>query len=476
MEEKGKSNRRILKLRLTWTGMSVLLVLIAIAFVSLVVTPVMAQQAKVTATTTAASEIYEPGPLDVFGNANGDDIIDMRDTTYIKLAIFGKKPETKLADANCDGKISMLDVGQTNLIILGKEKELTYIDIFGEAETVNKPIERLANVGYYGIEVTRVLSAMDILLPIVGYDRSSQPIFYPEISKWPAVGYKPDNCDFEKILSLKPDAVMTNLEARWAVSEAGLEEKRMFKEKLPGIPIICLNMREIDILSKNVRTYGYLLDREDEAEEFIDWYEGYMNTFEARTGGLSKDERPRVYFEMGSGHGGAYKTKSSSDRYAQAFILAGGYNIVDEIPNAPVGLTVDPEWVVEQNPEVILTQSVPWVYTSSYETDDPSKLAAARQELMSRPELAKVDAVKNKHVYVVGGNILEGAGRNVIGIAYMGKLLQPDLFKEIDPQAIHQDYTDRFWRIDFDVRKHGVFVYPSYEQWPVLRTQEQAMS
>ena len=420
---------------------------------------------KVSASTvTATSELYEPGPLDVSGNANEDDTIDMRDTTYIKLAIFGKKPETKLADANYDGKVSMLDVGQTKLIILGKEKKLTFIDIFGEAETVNKPIRRLANVGYYGIEVTRVLSAMDILLPIVGYDRSSQPIFYPEISKWPAVGYEPDTCDFEYIFSLEPDAVMTNLEARWAVSEAGLEKKRMFKEKLAGIPLICLNMREIDVIPKSVRTYGYILDREDEAEEFIDWFEGYINTFKARTEALSKDERPRVYFELGTS---PYKTKSSSDRYAQAFILAGGYNIVDEIQNAPVGLTVDPEWVVEQNPEVILIRGMPWVYTASYETDDPSNMAAARQELMNRPELAKVDAVKNKHVYVVDGNIFEGAGRNVIGVAYMGKLLQPDLFKDIDPQAIHQDYTDRFWRIDFDVRKHGVFVYPPYEQWPV---------
>jgi uncharacterized iron-regulated membrane protein len=90
MEKKRKSNKRISKLPMTMTGMSIILVLIAIAFTSLVVTPVMAQQAEVKAATTAASEIYEPGPLDVFGNANEDDTIDMRDTTYIKLVIFGK--------------------------------------------------------------------------------------------------------------------------------------------------------------------------------------------------------------------------------------------------------------------------------------------------------------------------------------------------------------------------------------------------
>jgi hypothetical protein len=63
--------------------------------------------------------------LGIYGNANEDGTIDMRDTTYIKLVIFGKKPKTDLTDANYDGKVSMLDVGQTKLIILGMEKQLT---------------------------------------------------------------------------------------------------------------------------------------------------------------------------------------------------------------------------------------------------------------------------------------------------------------------------------------------------------------
>jgi iron complex transport system substrate-binding protein len=64
----------------------------------------------------------------IYGNANEDEVLDMRDVTYIKLVIFGKKPATTFADANNDGKISMLDIGQTKLIILGKEKMLTLVD------------------------------------------------------------------------------------------------------------------------------------------------------------------------------------------------------------------------------------------------------------------------------------------------------------------------------------------------------------
>ena len=40
--------------------------------------------------------------LQIYGNANEDDTIDMRDVTYIKLVIFGKKSSTKFCDANYD--------------------------------------------------------------------------------------------------------------------------------------------------------------------------------------------------------------------------------------------------------------------------------------------------------------------------------------------------------------------------------------
>jgi hypothetical protein len=59
--------------------------------------------------------------LEIYGNANEDDTIDMRDLTYVKLIFFGKKPETELADAKYDGKINPLDFIQIKLITVGKE-------------------------------------------------------------------------------------------------------------------------------------------------------------------------------------------------------------------------------------------------------------------------------------------------------------------------------------------------------------------
>ncbi|HJH31333.1 MAG TPA: hypothetical protein C5S50_03930 [Methanosarcinaceae archaeon] len=401
--------------------------------------------------------------LGIFGNANEDNIINMEDVTYTVQVVMEYKNVTKLADAKYDGEINVLDVTQTELIIFGMEKNLTYLDIFGKAETVNKPIERLVNLGWNGIDTTRALGARDILVCACGDFRSKLSLSYPVISKLPdVVSSDPAKCDIEMILSLKPDAVQTNLEAIWASGEAGQEQKRLFKEKLPDMPLISLNMREPDTLPENIRAYGYIIDREDEAYEFVDWFKGYFDLIESRTMKLSEEELQRVYFEYRR-----YQTKGSGDRYSHWYMVGGGRNIADDIvgPDSPLYssvIDVDPEWVAVQNPDYIFIHASSQLPATErgYETDDTSTVAALREELMNRPELANVNAVKNGRVFVVDENLLGGAGQTLMGTAYAAKLMHPDLFTDIDPQAIHQEYVDRFCYIDFNVSNHGVFVYP----------------
>jgi len=409
-------------------------------------------------TLPAAASDYTLG---IFGNANEDETINMQDVTYTELIILEYRDRTELADGKYDGKINMQDVTQIELVILGKEKELTYLDILGEAETVNKPIERVAVLGYSGPLVMRAIGARDLIVAVP--DQFSQnPSFYPVIGKLPITGNCNDasQCSFEQLLSLDVDAIQTNIEARWAIP-TGLESKKMFKEKIPGIPLISLNMREPDVLPENVRILGYLYDKEEEAEEFIDWYEGYYDALKTRSEGLSDDEKPRAYFE--SQH--KYKCAASGSRLGVAINLAGGKNIIDGVigPGDPgygsIVNVIDPEWVMEQNPEFIFRRIF-----GGYEADDPSKQAAAIQEVMDRPELAMSDAVTNGRVYTVDDFLVSRGGLNIIGPTYMAKLMHPELFEDIDPQAMHQEFIDEFCYIDYDIYEHGIFVYPQPEE------------
>jgi hypothetical protein len=45
-----------------------------------------------------------------------------------------------------------------------------------------------------------------------------------------------------------------------------------------------------------------------------------------------------------------------------------------------------------------------------------------------------------------------------LGLNYLAKILHPDLFSGLDPEAIHQEYIIGFQILDCDPTNHGVFV------------------
>jgi len=81
---------------------------------------------------------------------------------------------------------------------------------------------------------------------------------------------------------------------------------------------------------------------------------------------------------------------------------------------------------------------------------------------MNRDELASVTAVKNGRVYVLSQDLQSGP-RSFLSSEYMAKWFHPELFEDLDPQAIHQEYLTRFQGLDYDLDENGVFVYPPQE-------------
>ena len=405
------------------------------------------QKVSTSTITTASEDNYVLG---VYGNANEDDTIDMRDLTYVKLIFFGKKPETELADAKYDGKINPLDFIQIKLIIVGKEKVITIVDEADRIVTIDMPVERIVSARFgYAAEVMRALGAKDKIVGVGKY-LASMEIYFPELSKLPNVGAG-SSMDYEMILSLNPDLVITTQ-----------SKPTGHAEKLPGIPVVAFNFYTQKKMNEEVKKLGYILRKKDEAKYFTDsFHKKYTNLIKTRTEGLSEEERPRVYVER---HHKAYKTyagtcKDGTGYVQQVIDMAGGRNIFADITVSGSSIfDVDPEEVVKRNPDIIIKYISAYTKNAGYWMDDPSQAKATRDEIMSRPELANVNAVKNGRVYMINMGITAGPGYP-IGNAYFGKWLQPELFEDLDTQAIHQEYLTEFQGLDFDVSKHGVFVY-----------------
>ena len=402
--------------------------------------------ASANAITTASEDDYVLG---VYGNANEDDTIDMRDLTYVKLIFFGKKPETELSDAKYDGKINPLDFIQIKLIIVGKEKEITVVDDTvtdtypnGKPVTVNKPIKRIILLNSDVAEAIKVLNARDKVVGVTS-GITSRSTFFPELSKLPCVG-KWKELDMERILSLNPDLV---------VGYGGSSYSNKMEEIFKDIPITVVKLQFYvpEIMTEDIEKLAYILGKVEAAEEYIGFEDECMGTINERVGRLSEAEKPRVYLEWATKAYGTY-TKGSGTH--QVCTIAGGINIAADL-SGPYA-KVDPEWVITQNPDIIFKHQYAG---SGYEVDNPSEMKARWDEVMNRPELANVIAVKEERVYLISSDILYGPAY-FVGIACMAKWFHPDMFADFNPQAIHQEYVDKFCDIDFDVTEHGVFVYP----------------
>ncbi|MCK4736505.1 MAG: ABC transporter substrate-binding protein [Methanophagales archaeon] len=385
----------------------------------------------------ATSEIYEPGPLDVFGNANGDDIIDMRDTTYIKLAIFGKKPKTDLADANNDGKVSMLDVGQTKLIILGKEKKLTLIDDLGRIVTVNKPILRIVTINYRLPELLVVIGAKD---KIVGVESRFKTRMKDIAEAWDMMEVSVIGTsklpDYEQILELKPDVIITAL---------GMIEPEEVTEKLPGIPVIAIFGYDSDYIIYDLRLLGMIVDEEDGAANIIDFMQNYEGIIEERTKELNPEEIPTFYLEGPTSY--SIYGPSSLGKLAEG---CGGRNIAPEIGTGSSSVEVSPEWVLEKNPDIVIKRAQ---FLGLDATEDDAEKTL--NEFIGRTGWDELSAVKKNRAYLLEGDLIF-TPRYLAGRCYLAKWFQPELFEDFDPEGILREYHEEFMGIEY----RGIWAYP----------------
>ncbi len=406
--------------------------------------------------------------LGIFGNANEDDNIDLKDVEYTGLIILGLDVQTQLADAKYDDKVDILDVTQTELIILGKEKELTFLDGFKEVMTVTKPVERVVSVWCTNNELLKVLDATEKIVGVDGGMTQKSTTLFPELCDLPDCGgwHAPN---FEAILSQHPDMYIP-----WLITTAdsastyGILRKRFLEEKLTNVPVLCLDNSEYctgEYFLEEVKRLGFIFDKRKESAEFIEFYKGCMDPVTELTEGLSEDEKPKVWITSLFFSGGEVTSSPYAYTVFDPVDLAGGKNIAAELGSISPGTKVDIEWVIEQNPEFILLQI--WAAgnkKSPYAPDYPvSNIEEQVNGVLNCPQLSNVDAVKNKRVYVIQySHFTKGPARSIC-VAYLAKLFHPEMFADLDPLAMHQEYMNRFLRINASVNSVN-FLYPSLNE------------
>lgn len=336
-------------------------------------------------------------------------------------------------------------------------REIRVKDKNGREVTIETPVNRIvALTPGSALSAIRALQAEKKVVGVLE-TITKLGVRFPVFSKLPAVSTT-ETPNYEDILALNPDLVI----ASYWMPEA-LEEKLE-----PAIPVVRLDIGPPETYAAELKTLAAILEEEELAQELIDWYQGHVKNITQRLHGITDAEKPAVFDfyggEYGTSAGPPYGTYGKDNSWVTPTLkMAGGRNLSGEIFGD--WILVDPEWVITQNPDIIIREvfsTVSGADVVGYEASDTEKISKIWDELVNESALNFTNAVKDKKVYIIGGALIQEEW--FLGLQYLARWFHPERFADIDPQAIHQEFLHRFQRLDYDLSEQGVFVYPVKEK------------
>jgi len=317
---------------------------------------------------------------------------------------------------------------------------IVVVDSAGRAVEVPYPLERVIVLSPPIAEVMRALGVVD---RIVGISGSLAKPYFPGLSQLPQVArFAHTEADYERIIELNPQAVLTY------GTHPAVDIQEFADALAPArIPVLGIDCFRLSSLYRDIATLGAVFGREARAARFIVFLQDILDAVDEKLAELSPDQRPRVYAEH---HARDYRTFGPGSPWHAMIERAGGINI---FADAPVPYPrVDPEAVIERNPQVILkdVRSVP---PMGYAVTDVAPIQAYMEEFIARPGWAALEAVRDGRVYLLSPDLTAGP-KKPLALAYFAKVFHPEL--DLDPEAFLREYYETWQGVELK----GVFIYP----------------
>ena len=207
--------------------------------------------------------------------------------------------------------------------------------------------------------------------------------------------------NFEKIVSLNPDIVFAT---------SGVQKQAIERLEELGVKIYILEAETMENLLIEIENIGKLTGKSQQAQELIAAMEKRIKAVKEKLSNIPEDQKPKVFLEIW--HDPLWTAPKKTLIY-QVIELAGGKHAITIEGDWNQVTTVDPESVIDANPDVILL---------AFENSDPTSV----YELAG---WSAVSAVKNKRVFQIDPDIISRPGPRIIdALEQIAKILYPDLF------------------------------------------------
>ncbi len=256
--------------------------------------------------------------------------------------------------------------------------------------------------------------------------------------------------DLEMILATDPDVLIVN-------SAMGAHNYAMEIEAqltAAGIPIVLIDIPGKSLagsVQETEKLLGQIFQKEERANEVASFIDEQYALIASKNLDQRQD-KPTVYYEK-SGYSEIFgSTSSSKSGWGAVIALAGGENIADPLLlNSAAGKggnsTLDPEYVLEANPDFIILSGSGAGWMDNYPGSTPE---VPKFDILNRTGWRELEAVKNGNVY----ELAHATSRSIFGFHAALKLASvfyPEDFQGVDADKIMDEFFDKFMLVNSDV-------------------------
>ncbi|MCF8000844.1 MAG: ABC transporter substrate-binding protein [Halanaerobiales bacterium] len=233
--------------------------------------------------------------------------------------------------------------------------------------------------------------------------------------KLPNVGSKNRGINIEQILEVNPDLVIL------FPHNIGPEVAKKLKDY--NIASVIIKPESYEQIKETTRILGKAIGVEERAEKVIDQYDKIIDIVNKRE---IKDKK-KVYFANSE----LLDTVGKGMLQTSMTELAGGINPAKNVKSGFIKTSL--EELLKWNPEYIVVSQY---YSGSV------------QDLLNRPELQELKAIKNENVYRFPSKVEPWdfpSPSSYLGIIWLAEKLYPEKYEDIDVQQVVEEYYNTLY-------------------------------
>jgi iron complex transport system substrate-binding protein len=290
------------------------------------------------------------------------------------------------------------------------------------------------------------------------YDPATWAVYaqgFPAIEKIPLVGKgEASSFSVEKTISLMPDVAIFGISGHGPSPH----DKEMLNQlEAAGIPVVFIDFREapLEHTQKSVRILGQLFGNEKAALAFGERYEQTLNLVRERVKSIPLEKRPSVFLHSKVGLFPECCETMGATMLGTLLTTAGGRHIGAELIPGNVG-NVNIEHLLTHQPDKYLATAIgsakqngaasPFVILGPDVNENQARDSLKRAA--NSMAVRNLSAVQEGNMFGVWHHFYNSPF-NVTALAALAEWLHPDVFNDLDAQALLQDFYRDFQPVPF---------------------------